>query len=78
MKKTRTHQRDTATIPTNRTGVVKADVDNMIGGSSSRLDLTPEEAERVRRWAVISRLNPGGLTGDADKINEQKLAFEGQ
>ena len=37
-----------------------------------------EEAARAERYAIICRLNPGGMTGDARKINKQKLAFEGK
>jgi hypothetical protein len=36
------------------------------------------DAERAARWATICELNPGGMTGDARRINKQKLAFEGQ
>lgn len=39
---------------------------------------TSEAAARAERFATISRLNPGGMTGDARKINKQKLAFEGR
>ena len=37
-----------------------------------------EKAARAERFATICKLNPGGMTGDARKINKQKLAFEGQ
>lgn len=40
--------------------------------------LTAEERERTERWATICKLNPDGLTGDAQRINNRKLAFEGQ
>jgi hypothetical protein len=78
MKKVNKQQRDAATTPKNRTGAGTAGVSNTGGASSFHLGLTAEEAERAQRWAIISQLNPGGLTGDADKINKQKLAFEGQ
>jgi len=48
---------------------------------ATQVYMTAEEAEcaeRAERWAIICKLNPGGMTGDARKINKQKLAFEGQ
>ena len=44
----------------------------------TKVDISPEDAERAVRWAIICKLNPGGLTGDARKINKQTLPFEGQ
>jgi hypothetical protein len=39
--------------------------------------LTNEERMRGERFATISKLNPEGMTGNARRINKQKLVFEG-
>ena len=51
---------------------------NPAAADAAARSLTPEEVARAERHAIISRLNPDGLTGDAREINRQKLAFEGQ